>query len=138
MSVFSRDGRFAPCCTLARFDDTNAGDPGQPSRQPLRLKRLLRCSVAPLGLVAVLAAGAASPGYGQTVAQAEKKPDNLGPVVITSPKRKPATAQSNNKRTSTPARTAGRTRTRAVTSVPATAPVAATAPTPLNGNTVTE
>jgi iron complex outermembrane receptor protein len=141
MSVFSRDGRFAPCCTLARFDDTNAGDPGQPSRQqPLRLKRLLRCSVAPLGLVAFLAAGAASPGYSQTVAQAEKKPDNLGPVVVTSPKRKPASAQSNEKRTSAPARAAGRTRTRTATPLPAVAPVAATtaAPTPLNGNTVTE
>ena len=58
----------------------------------LRQKRLLRGSVAPLGLVAFLASG--SPGYSQTVAQAEKKPDNLGPVVVTAPKRKPATIRS--------------------------------------------
>lgn len=96
--------------------------------------------MAPLGLVAFLASGAANPGYSQTVAQAEKKPGNLGPVVVTSPKRKPATARSNEQRTSTPARAAGRSRIRTTTPVPAAAPVAATssAPTPLNGNTVTE
>src|ERR1700712_3650423 len=137
MSVFSRDGRFVPSCTLARFNDTNGGDPGR----SLRLKRLLRCSVAPLGLLAVLASG--SPGYSQTAAPpapTEKKQDNLGPVVVTSPKRKPATARSNEQRTTAPARAAGRTRTRTATPVPAAVPAAVStnAPTPLNGNTVTE
>ena len=89
----------------------------------------------PLGLVAALAA---SPGYSQTAAPAEKKSDNLGPVVVTSPKRKPATARSNEKRAATPARTTGRTRTRTAAPVAATVPVAATTATPLNGNTVTE
>jgi iron complex outermembrane receptor protein len=134
MSVFSGDGRFVPCCKLARFNDTNAGDPCR----SLRLKRLLLGSVAPLGLLVVLASG--SPGYSQTAAPAENKPDNLGPVVVTSPKRKPAAAHSNEQRTSTPARAAGRTRVRTAAPVPAAAPVAASpnAPTPLNGNTVTE
>lgn len=136
MSVFNRDGRFAPCSSLARFNDINAGGP----HRSLKLKRLLYGSVAPLGLLAFLVAGAASPGFSQTVAQAENKPDNLGPVVLTSPKRKPATARSTEQRTSTPARVAGRTRIRTATPAPAAAPVAATssAPTPLNGNTVTE
>jgi iron complex outermembrane receptor protein len=133
MSAFSRDGRFAPCSILARFDDTNAGDPGR----SLRLKRLLRGSVAPLGVLAVLASG--NPGYSQTAAPTEKKQDNLGPVVVTSPKRKPATTQSNEKRTSTPARAAGRLRTRTAAPVPVDGPaVSPNAPTPLNGNTVTE
>jgi iron complex outermembrane receptor protein len=96
--------------------------------------------VAPLGLVAFLAAGAASPGYSETIAQTEKKPDNLGPVVVTSPKRRPATVRSTEQHTSTPARAAGRSRIRTATPAPAAAPVAATSgtPTPLNGNTVTE
>jgi iron complex outermembrane receptor protein len=136
MSVFSGDGRFAPCSTLARLHHTNAGD----SYRSLKLKRLLRCSVAPLGLLALLAYGTVSPGYSQTVTPTEKKADNLGPVVVTSPKRKPAAARSNEQRTSTPARAAGRTRVRTAAPAPAAAPVAASpnAPTPLNGNTVTE
>jgi iron complex outermembrane recepter protein len=134
MSVFSRGGGFAPCCTLARFNDAYVGDPCR----SLKFKRLLRCSVAPLGLLAVLASG--GPGYSQTAAPTEKRQDNLGPVVVTSPKRKPATARSNEKRTSTPARAAGRTRIRTATPVPVAEPGAASpnAPTPLNGNTVTE
>ncbi len=127
MSVFSRDGGFAPYRIVARFDHT-------PDRS-LKFKRLLRYSIAPLGVVAALAA---SPGYSQTAAPAEKKSDNLGPVVVTSPKPKPATARSNEKRAATPARTAGQPRTRTAAPVAATVPVAATTATPLNGNTVTE
>jgi iron complex outermembrane receptor protein len=94
--------------------------------------RFVPCSsVAPFGLLALLAS--VSPGF----AQAEKTPDNLGPVVVTSPQRKPAAARSTGQRTSAPARTAGRSRIRT------TAPVLAVVPTanpgtPLNGNTVTE
>ncbi|MEP6837562.1 MAG: TonB-dependent receptor plug domain-containing protein [Bradyrhizobium sp.] len=103
----------------------------------LKLQRLLRGSVAPLGLLALLASVAVSPGFAQTVAQAERKPDNLGPVVVTPPKTKPAAARSTGQRTSTPARTAGRSRTR--TATPAIVPTAnPNAPTPLNGNTVTD
>src|SRR3979411_1158929 len=116
MSIFNRDGRFAPCSSLARLHDTKAGGPCR----SLRLKRLLHCSVAPLGLVAFLASGAANPRYRQTVARAEKNPGNLGPVVVTSPKRKPATARSNEQRTSTPARAAGRSRSGTTTPEPAT------------------
>src|SRR4051812_14660407 len=132
MSVFSGDGRFAPCSSVV---SSGAGDP----RRSVMLKRLFCCSVAPLGLLAVLASGAASPAFSQTATQAEKKPDNLGPIVVTSPKRKPAAARSTEQRSSTPVRAAGRSRTRATTTAPAIAPAAnPNAPTPLNGNTVTE
>lgn len=77
-------------------------------------------------------------GYSQTVAQAENKPDNLGPVVVTAPKRKPAAVRSGNNGTSTAVRAAGRARSRAATPVAATVPAAAATATPLNGNTVTD
>ena len=46
-------------------------------------------SVAPLGLLALLASGRWIPAMAQTVAQAGNKPDSLGPVVVTPPQRKP-------------------------------------------------
>ena len=110
MSNSIRDGRFAPCSNFASFS-----------------------------LVAFLTAASAGSGYGQTVAQADKKPDNLGPVVVTAPKRKPAAVRSGDNSTSTPARAAGRTRARTATPSPAAGPVAASPDaTPLSGNTVTE
>ena len=59
----------------------------------------------------------------QGVPQAEKKPDSLGPVVVTSPQRKPLRrTESGTQRSHTPARVAGRPRTG--TAVPVAAPVA--------------
>lgn len=85
--------------------------------------------------MALLATG---PGYGQTVAQAERQPSNIGPVIVTPPNQpKPATARANQKRTAARARTTGRNASRTAPPVPTVVPVAA-APTPLNGNTVTE
>lgn len=122
MSVFSCDGRSAPWFTPARLN--------------LKFTRRLRGSATSLGLVAFLASGTA--GYSQTVAPAENKPDNLGPVVVTAPKRKPAAVRSGNNGTSTTARAAGRARSRTATPVAATVPAAATTATPLNGNTMTD
>jgi iron complex outermembrane receptor protein len=80
-----------------------------------------------------------SPGFSQTATQTEKKPNTLGPVVVTAPKRKPAAARSTEQRSSTPARTAGRSRTRTTTTAPAIPPpTKPDAPTPLSGNMVTE
>ena len=124
MSVSSdtNGGRFAPRCKHAR-DATG---------------RWLCSTVIPVGMIAFLAA--AAPGLAQTAAQAEKKPDGLGPVTVTEPQRKPAKrTQATERRSSSPARAAGRAPVR--TSAPNPAPGSATiqtSNTPLNSNVVTE
>lgn len=134
MSILDTDGRFAPFSKRVRVFDANGADRGR----PVTAKWLLRCSVAPLSLLALFASGAVSPGFSQALAQAERKPDSLGPVVVTSPKRKPARSPSAEQGTSAPARAAGRSRVRAATPSPAAVPGAGNAHTPLNGNVVTE
>jgi iron complex outermembrane receptor protein len=108
------------------------------SRPRAAIELWLRCSVAPLGLLAVLSIGAPAPGMGQTLAQAEKKPDNLPPVVVTASERKPIRGvNSATHRSQSRARVAGPARSRA------TAPVSESvagpgnaAQTPLNTNAV--
>jgi len=83
------------------------------------IKRSLRSSVAALGLLALVASGAASPALAQGSPQAERKPDNLAPVLVPPPQRKPLRrAESGTQRVRTPARVAGRPRAPAV-AVPA-------------------
>ena len=76
----------------------------------------------------------------QGAPQAEKKPDSLGPVVVTSPQRKPLRrTESGTQRSRTAARVAGRPRTG--TAVPVAAPVAGggeVSHTPLNTNVVAD
>jgi iron complex outermembrane receptor protein len=110
------------------------------------IKRWLSSSVAPLGLLAVLACGTATPGVGQTIAQTATRPDSLDPVLISPPRRKPArrtqsaTQRAPLRAAAVPAR---RSRTRAA---PVAAPATVGAPTsvsdvsktPLNTNTVAE
>ena len=86
----------------------------------LRSSADLRTSVAPLGLLAFLASGSSDPGMAQTVAQAGNKPDNLGPIVVSPPQRKPVRrADRERSEASTTARVAGRPRPQ--TAVPAPA-----------------
>ena len=93
-----------------------------------------------VGLIAFLASTSATPGWSEAVAQAEKKPEGLGPVTVTEPPRKPVTrTRSTQQRSWSTARTAGRPRTRAAT--PAVVPArgaSQSAGTPLNTNVVTE
>jgi iron complex outermembrane recepter protein len=122
MSVFVNNGCAAPAVVCSRVP----------------IKRALRCSVAPLGLFALLCAGA-TPSLGQTSPQVGNEPGSIGPIVVTQPKRKPV------KRVATEAdragarnRAAGRNRA-ARTAKPVPGPANATnaaAPTPLNTNVV--
>jgi len=100
----------------------------------------LRSSVAPLGLVAVLASGVTAPVMAQGAPQAEKRPESLGPVVVSPPQRKPVRrTESGTQRSRTAGRVAGRTRTQ--TAVPAPSPASGrgeVAHTPLNTNAVAE
>src|ERR1700720_2220156 len=102
MPTLENDGRFGPRLVASRLVAPALVTPS-PVKSCLQLapdhavswpratiNRWLRCSVAPLGLLAVLSAGAPAPGMGQTLAQAGKKPDDLPPVVVTTSQRKPA------------------------------------------------
>jgi iron complex outermembrane receptor protein len=109
---------------------------GQPRRADA--KRWLRSSVAPLGLLAFVAAGPVFPAVAQDAAQAERKPDNLAPVVVTPPQRKPLRrAEPGPQRARTRGQVAGRPRAPAV-AVPAATGGPNASQTPLNGNVVTE
>jgi iron complex outermembrane receptor protein len=101
------------------------------------IKRGLRSSVAPLGLFALLCADA-TPSLGQTVAQAGNNAGSLGPIVIASPKRKPAKRiQAEADRAGARARAAGRTRAATAKPTPGLADGGnETAQTPLNTNVV--
>ena len=95
-------------------------------------------SLTPLGLFALLFAGTAQPGHGQTAPPAASDPSSIGPVVVTSPNRKPVKrAGAETARTRVHARTPGRTRA-TTTTVAAPGPSNATEPprTPLNSNVV--
>src|SRR4051812_30576139 len=120
----------------ARLDPVRLDAPnhaGPRSRVPL--SRRLWSSVAPLGVLALLS----TPGMGQSEAPAEKKPDNLGPVIVTAPQPKPARrvgpATQGNRTT---ARVPGRPRPQTAIVIPAAADVRGESATPLNSNVVTE
>ncbi|HYJ18702.1 MAG TPA: hypothetical protein VEW72_05985, partial [Burkholderiales bacterium] len=79
----------------------------------VEIKRWLRSSVAPLALLALVASGATA--LAQGTPQAERKPDSLGPVIVSQPQRKPVNrAEPGTPRVRTPARVAGRPRAPAV------------------------
>ena len=109
-----------------------------PERHGVALKRYLRTSVAPFGLVAFLASGSMDPAMAQTVAPAGNRLDHLAPVVVSPPQRKPVRrAESGTQRSRAAGRVAGRARTQIA------APASASdggeiAHTPLNTNVVAE
>jgi iron complex outermembrane recepter protein len=104
------------------------------------IRRWLRSSAAPLTLLAFLASASMPPVMGQIAPQLEKKPDSLGPVVVSPPRRKPVRSiESGTQRGRTAARVTGRTGTRAVAPAPAPATDGREiSHTPLNGNVVAE
>jgi len=100
---FSNNGHLAPRFSCARLQSSQT--------RGADIKRSLRSSVAALGLLALVASGAASPALTQGSPQAERKPDNLAPVLVPPPQRKPLRqAESGTQRVRTPARVAGRPR----------------------------
>ncbi|MGH6711571.1 MAG: TonB-dependent receptor, partial [Bradyrhizobium sp.] len=110
-----------------------------PRRRGLALKRYWRASVAPLGLLAFLASGSIDPGIAQTAAPAGSRTDNLGPVVVSPPDRRPVRRVSQGTpKSRTTARVAGRPRPQTAVVVPAAADVRGVPQTPLNTNVVTE
>jgi iron complex outermembrane recepter protein len=86
----------------------------------------------------MLFAATAQPGLGQTAAPAATAPNSIGPVVVTSPNRKPAKrAGTEAERTRSHGRTAGRTRATTTTAAPGPSEAAPQAPrTPLDSNVV--
>jgi iron complex outermembrane receptor protein len=96
-------------------------------------------SLTPLGLFALLFAGTAQPGMGQTATPAASDPNSIGPVIVTSPNRKPVQrAGAETRPARVHARTAGRTRA-TTTAAPAPGPANAaneTPRTPLNSDVV--
>jgi iron complex outermembrane receptor protein len=108
-------------------------------RRGIVLKRGWRTSVAPVGVLAVLATGAMDQGIAQTAAQPGNRPDSLGPVVVSPPDRKPVRRVSQGTppgRTSP--RTSGRPRPQSVVVAPTVADAQRTPQTPLDTNVVTE
>jgi iron complex outermembrane recepter protein len=134
MSNFQNVGVFAPGLVVPNLVFLHLSHALNPSQPRAAIKRWLRASVVPLGVLAFVSA----PGIGKAIAETEKRPDTLGPVVVTAPERKPARRTTlAAQRASLPARTAGRNRT--PTAAPAPAPVSNTsnAPnTPLNSNAI--
>jgi iron complex outermembrane receptor protein len=112
--------------------------PGIPV-SPTPLMRRLLSSVALLGLFAVLPIGVASPTMAQATAGAEKKSDTIGPVVVTSPQRKPVRRVRSGPESNAPARTATRMRARSNAPVQQVNPGAnVVVATPLNTNAVAD
>jgi iron complex outermembrane receptor protein len=130
VSNFCSHGHFAPRISCARLQSNQS--------YGVTIQRWLSSSVAPLGLLALLACGGSAPVMAQGAPQAEKKPDSLGPVVVTSPQRRPIKrAESGTQRVRSPARVSGRPRVPAV-AVPAVTEGQQASQTPLNTNVVTE
>jgi iron complex outermembrane receptor protein len=130
VSNFNHDEHLAPRLACARLQPNQA--------RVADLKRWLCASVAPLGLLAFVASGALSPALAQSAPQAERRPDNIGPVIVSQPQRKPLRrAESGTQRVRTPGRVAGRPRSPAV-AVPAVIDARSVPQTPLNSNVVTE
>jgi iron complex outermembrane recepter protein len=104
-----------------------------PASRQFSTKRWLRCSAAPLALLACLSAGAA---LAQTATPAGQQPGELGPVIVTEPKRKPVKRTSSvEKRAPASTRVANRHTGRPAAPAPA-ATDAAPSQSPLNTNGV--
>jgi iron complex outermembrane receptor protein len=100
--------------------------------RPFSTKRLLRCSAAPLALLAGLSAGAVR---AQTATPTGQQPGELGPVIVTEPQRKPVKRTSSAaKRAPASTRVANRHTGRPAT--PAAASDVAASQSPLNTNGV--
>lgn len=100
-------------------------------------------SAAPLSILAFLLASAAAPVMAQPAAETAAKPGNLGPVVVTEPKRKPARRPLSETRRATvrtPVRAAGRSRSRPALPVAGNSSAVASevGNTRLNSNVVAE
>ena len=130
MLNFINHGHPAPNVACARSNQIDAAD----------INRWLCSTVAPLGLLAFVAAGVASPALAQGAPQGGQKPDNLGPVIVSPPERKPARrAEPGTQRNRSAARIAGRPRTPTAVPVPASGSQGReVVNTPLNGNVVAE
>jgi hypothetical protein len=111
MSAFKSDGRFAPSLGLGFLQPA----PNNPISQPrAAITRWLWNSAAPLGVLAFLS----TPGIGQVVSEAERRPDTLGPVIVTSPQHKPIRrTRSGAQPAAGSARVAGRARPQTVAPV---------------------
>jgi iron complex outermembrane recepter protein len=131
MSAFKSDGHFAPSLGLGFLQSA----PNNPISQPrAAITRWLWNSAAPLGVLAFLS----TPGIGQVVTETERRPDTLGPVIVTSPQHKPIRrARSGAQPATGSARLAGRARPQTV--VPISRPVSSGhdgSQTPLNTNAI--
>jgi iron complex outermembrane receptor protein len=135
VSNFINDGHLAPrhACACRHSSQSCAN-----RSHGVAIKRWLRSSAAPLGLVAVLASGATAPVLAQGAPQAEKRSDSLAPIVVSPPQRKPVRrTESGPQRSRTAGRVAGRARTQ--TAVPASASGGGeVVHSPLNTNVVAE
>ena len=128
MFSFNHNGHLAPRPACARLQSGLI--------RGVEIKRWLRSSVAPLALFALVASGATA--LAQGTPQAERKPDSLGPVIVSQPQRKPVSrAEPGTRRVRTPARVAGRPRAPAV-AVSTMTNGQQVPQTPLNSNVVTE
>jgi len=117
------------------------------SRRNHSVKRWLRGSVSPLGLLVLLSFGPISPGAAQTAPQAGQRPEQLGPIdVAPLPPRRPRrqgtpAAQPAPVPAPTPVRAPARIRAPTPVPVPASLPASGSGPgsaaqTPLNTETV--
>jgi iron complex outermembrane recepter protein len=124
VSISTDDGRstsHVACCFVA------------PASRQFSTTRWLRCSAAPLALLACLSAGAVR---AQTTTPTGQPPGQLGPVIVTEPKRKPVKRTSSaEKRVPAATRVANRHTGRPATPTPA-ASDAASSQSPLNTNGV--
>ena len=94
-------------------------------------------SVAPLALLAFVFSDASAPAIGQTVPQVENGRSTLGPVIITSPKRKPAKRlQSGTDRVGARAHAVSRARAPASKPIPGLIADPNAGRTPLNTNVI--
>jgi iron complex outermembrane recepter protein len=134
MSIFCSDGRFASGFSCVFF---TAIERNQTTTNGATGKSRLCSSVAPLALLACLCTAQATTGLAQTVTPTAQGSGQLGPVVVTEPKRKPVKrAQPASTPVHTSARTIKRPAKPAVP-LPASAPtVSASAASPLNTNAV--
>jgi hypothetical protein len=131
MSAFKSDGRFAPSLGLGFLQPA----PNNPISQPrAAITRWLWNSAAPLGVLAFLS----TPGIGQVVSEAERRPDTLGPVIVTSPQHKPIRrTRSGAQPAAGSARVAGRARPQTVAPVSRSVSSGHDGPqTPLNTNAI--
>ena len=135
MLNFINDGHLAAphACACRHSSQSHAN-----RSHGVAIKRWLRSSAAPLGLVAVLASGATAPVMAQGAPQAEKRPDSLAPIVVSPPQRKPVRrTETGTQRSRSAGRVAGRARTQFAVPAPASGG-GEVVHAPLNTNAVAE